>query len=179
MHIGNGGVVSEAGKAADLNVLADGHDLLLQNLGDGQVGAGVGAGLQSVHIGGVLSRDHGGQVLHQIQESIGLGSEIGLGVDLDHNTHAIHNDSIGDALGGNPARLLGGLGQALLPEPVDGGIHVAVGGLEGLLAVHHAHVGHFTELLNVLCGKSHFGILLFLYPNYSAAGSAAASASSP
>ena len=58
VHVCNGGVLSKAGEAADLHVLTDGHDQLLHLLGNGQVGAGVGAGLQSVHISGsVLSDD--------------------------------------------------------------------------------------------------------------------------
>ena len=63
---------------------------------------------------------------------------------------------ISHALGGHAAGLLRGLGQALLTQPVDCLVHIAVGGLERLLAVHHADVGHLAESLDILSGKSHF-----------------------
>ena len=160
VNVGNGGVLGEAGEAADLYVLADGHDLLLHDLGNGQVGVGIGASLQSFHISGVLLGDDHGQVLHQVHESVGLGGEVGLGVHFDHNAHAVHNGSKGNALSGNAVSLLGSLGQALLTQPVNGLVHIAIGSLESLLAVHHADVGHFAQFLNVLSSKSHFGILL-------------------
>ena len=174
VNVGNGGVVGKTGEAADLHVLADGHDLLLHDLGDGQVGARIFAGLESVHISGVLGGDDGSQILYQIHKSVGLGGKVGLGVDLDDDADAVYDGSIGNALGGDAVGLLGGLGKALLTQPVHGGVHITVGGLKSLLAVHHADVGHFTELLNVQCGKSHFRILLSAY--YSAAVSAGASA---
>ena len=179
VNVGNGGVLGETGEAADLHVLADGHDLLLHDLGDGQVSAGVLAGLQSLHVGGVLLGHDLSQLLDQIHKGIGLGGKVGLGVDLDDNTAAVNHGSVGNALGGHTVGLLGSLCQALLTQPVHGLVHIAVGGLESLLAVHHADVGHFTELLNILSGKSHFFFLLILYlygrSAYSAAASAAAS----
>ena len=54
--------------------------------------------------------------------------------------------------GGDARRLLGGLGKALGPQPVDGGIHVAVGGGERRLAVHHAYAGLLAQVLHHCCG---------------------------
>ena len=38
-------------------------------------------------------------------------------------------------------------------------VHVAVGGGQRLLAIHHAHAGHFAQVLYISCGKSHFEFL--------------------
>ena len=54
MDVGNGGVLVEALEAADLQVFADGHDLLGKHLGDLELGAGVLAVHQSVNISGVV-----------------------------------------------------------------------------------------------------------------------------
>ena len=160
VNVSDGSVLGEADEAADLHVLANGHDLLLHDLGDGQGGVGVGAGLQSFHVSGVLIGNADSQVLNQIQEGFGLGSEVGLGVDFDDNTNTVHDGSVSNAFSSNAVSLLGSLGQALFTQPVNGLVHIAVGSLESLLAVHHADVGHFTESLNVLCGKSHNNFLL-------------------
>ena len=69
-------------------------------------------------------------------------------------------DGVGHALSGDAAGLLGGLGQTLLAEPLDGLVHVAVVLGEGLLAVHHANVGHFTQFLYISSSKCHGRILL-------------------
>ena len=155
VDVSHGGVVGKPGEPADLHILTDGHNLLLHDLGDSQVGIGVLASLQSFHVSGSVGGNHGSQVLHQVHESVGLGSEVGLGVHLDDHAHTVDDSGVSHALSGNPVSLLGSLGQALLPEPVHSLVHVAVGGSQSLLAVHHAHVGHFTELLNILSGKSH------------------------
>ena len=55
------------------------------------------------------------------------------------------------AFGGDAAGLLGGLGQALLAQPVDRGLHVAVGLAERRLAIHHARAGLLAQLLDHLC----------------------------
>ena len=162
VDISNGNILVEPGEPTDLQVLTDGHDLLGENPGDGQGGAGVGAVHQGVHIRGSVLHNHGGKILHESAEGSGVGAEVGLAVDLHNGAHAAlgADGGVSHALGGNAVSLLGGLGQTLFPEPVNSLVHVAVGSLEGLLAVHHADVGHFTELLNILCGKSHFRILL-------------------
>ena len=53
-----------------------------------------------------------------------------------------------EALGGDAAGLLGGLGEALLAQPVDRGLDVAVGLVERALAVHHARAGLLAQLLH-------------------------------
>ena len=57
--------------------------------------------------------------------------------------------------------LLGSLGQALFTQPFNSLIHIAVGLGEGLLAVHHTDVGHFTQFLNISSSKCHGYFLLY------------------
>ena len=83
-------------------------------------------------------------------EHLVLGHEVGLGVDLHHDAHAsLIDDGVRHALCGHLAGLLGLGGQALLTQPLDSLVHVAVGGGQRLLAVHHAHAGHLAQGLYV------------------------------
>ena len=68
-------------------------------------------------------RDH----LDQALELIVARDEVGLRIDLDHDALGAADDDADQAFGGDAAGLLGGLGQALLAQPVDRGLHVAVG----------------------------------------------------
>ena len=153
-HVGG---VGEANEAADLQVLTDGHDLLGQDLSHGQLALGVLALEQRLDIGGGVGQNDLADVLHELLERLALGAEVGLAVDLNHSADtALGADAgIGHTLGGHTAGLLRGLGQALLTQPVNSLVHIAVAGLESLLAVHHADVGHLTQSLNILSGKSH------------------------
>ena len=160
MDITHAGVVGEADEAADLQVLTDGHDLLGHGLGDAQIAVQVLAVHQSIHIGGILLGDDLGDVLHKGHEQVALGAEVGLAVDLHHDAHAILGECIGHALGGDTAGLLGSLGQTLLAQPLNSLIHIAIALDERLLAVHHAHAGHFAQGLYISGSKSHFYILL-------------------
>ena len=53
-----------------------------------------------------------------------------------------------EAFGGDAGRFLGGLGQALGAQPIDGRFHVAVGGGKRCLAVHHAYAGFLAQVLH-------------------------------
>ena len=157
MHVGDVGGLGKAGEAADLQILADGHDLLGQDLSHGQVTLGVLALEQSLDVGGVVVEDDLADVLDELLERFALGAEVGLAVDFDDGGNAAlgADAGISHTLGSHAAGLLCGLGKALLTQPVDCLVHIAVAGLECLLAVHHADVGHFTESLDILSGKSH------------------------
>ena len=61
------------------------------------------------------------------------------------------------ALGGDAAGLLGGLRQALLAQPVDGLLDVALGLGQRGLAVHHAGAGLVAQLLHHGCGDGGHG----------------------
>ncbi len=74
--------------------------------------------------------------------------EVGLGVDFDDGARrALHGDA-DEAFGGDAVGLLGGLGQTLLAQPVDGGLDVAADLAERGLAIHHAGAGAVAQLLN-------------------------------
>ena len=156
VDIGHIDALGIADEAADLDVLPDGEHLVGGDGGDGAVGAGVGHLLECGHIGGVLGGDDGGHVLDKALEHLVLGHEVGLGVDLHHDAHAsLIDDGVGDALGGHLAGLLGLGGKALLTQPLDSLVLVAVSGGQRLLAVHHAHASHLAQGLYVFRGKSH------------------------
>ena len=152
-----------ADKAADLQILADGDDLLLQGLVNGGGAASDGAGQQGVHIGGVLIQDGLGAILHELDKGGVLGDKVGLGVDLNDHAHLLLLvlDGADNALGSDAAGLLGDLGKALLPQQVDGLLHVAVGLGQRLFAVHHAAAGGLAKILYILGGKSHSRFLLY------------------
>ena len=155
MDIAHAGVLGKADEAADLQVLADGHDLLGHGLGHGQLGAGILAVHQGVHIGGVVIQNGLGDILDEGDKQVALGAEVGLAVDFHQGAHAVLHQGIGHTLGGDAAGLLGGLGQALLPQILNGLVHVAVALGQGLLAVHHAHAGHLAQGLHISSSKRH------------------------
>lgn len=78
VDVGNGGVLVEALEAADLQVFADGHDLLGKDLGDLELGAGVLALHQSGNISGVVLQDDLADILDELDERSGLRAEVGL-----------------------------------------------------------------------------------------------------
>jgi hypothetical protein len=57
-----------------------------------------------------------------------------------------------EAFGGDAVSLLGGLGQALGAQPVDGRVDVAVVFDQRLLAVHHADAGLFAQFFDQRSG---------------------------
>ncbi len=172
------------GEAGDLHVLAHDVNHLGELVGDGiavhalgEEGVDVGRGGRGDDLG-----DVGGKA-----GELGVGAhEVGLAGELEEGTGlAVSGDERGDsALVGLAAGLLGGLGQAVLAEDVDGGIHIAIGLDEGLLALHHRGIGHLAELLDHSGGDlSHVNSFREEFERmegracYSALASAAASAS--
>src|SRR3546814_8018421 len=83
-----------------------------------------------------------------------LGDEVGLGVDLDQHGLAGFPGHRDAALGGDAAGLLVGLGQARLAQQLGGGIDVAAGLGQRLLAFHPAGAGrseeHTSELQSLM-----------------------------
>jgi hypothetical protein len=59
------------------------------------------------------------------------------------------------AFGSGAASLLVGLGDALLAQPINGGIHVAIGLSQRGLAVHHAGAAQFAEFLHLCSRNAH------------------------
>src|SRR5690606_37386377 len=59
--------------------------------------------------------------------------------------------------GGNAVGLLVGLGQARLAQRLGGGVDVAAGLGERLLAFHHSGAGALAQFLDQGCGDFHWG----------------------
>ena len=152
----------EAGKAAHGDLLADGGGRLADQIVDGL--ARVRVERLSEHLlnaGRSGSGDVLGEIAAQILEAIGVGDEVGLAVDLDGHAHAVLvHIGIHHALGGDTAGLLGGGGETLLAQEVDGLVHVAVALDERLLAVHHTGAGALAQFLNQ--GSSNISHNIFL-----------------
>ena len=85
---------------------------------------------------------------HQRLEVVVAGDEIGLGIDFDDDAEIGFDGDADEALGGDAAALLGRLGEALLAQPVDGRLDVAVGLAERVLAIHHAGAGLLAQVLH-------------------------------
>src|SRR5690606_8278818 len=84
-----------------------------------------------------------------------LGDEVGLGVDLDDRGAVALRREGNAALGGDAVGLLVGLGQARLAQRLGGGVDVAAGLGEGLLALHHAGAGALAQFLDHGSGDFH------------------------
>ena len=151
----NGGVV-ETVETTDLQVLADGQNLLLQSVLNGAFAHL--ASLESLNVSRSVLDNNVSNVGNELLEVSVLSNEVGLGVYLDDCAYAalITYGSLDQTLSSDAVCLLGSLSQALLTEQLDSLVEVAVGLGQCLLAVHHAYAGHFAELLYVSSGKSHF-----------------------
>ena len=127
--------------AAQRDVLADGGDGVGDRLGD-RAAAGIMRALTALRVdaGALVERDRDDPA-HQRLEVVVARDEIGLRIDLDDDAEIGLDRDADQAVGGDPAALLGRLGQALLAQPVDGGFDVAAGLGERGLAVHHARAG--------------------------------------
>src|SRR5712691_3912245 len=88
--------------------------------------------LELLQAGAVVQRRLGDE-LYETLEMIVARDEVGLRVDLDEDAFATLDRDPDQALGRDAAGLLRGFGEALLAQPVDRGLHVAVGrGKRGL-----------------------------------------------
>ena len=76
------------------------------------------------------------------------GDEVGFGIHFHQRAGALPHGDADQAFGGGAAGLLGGLGNALLAQPVDGGFHVAARFVQRGLAVHHACAGLVAQVLH-------------------------------
>ena len=149
----SGAVALIAGETANLDVLLDDQDQSLQGIVNGALAHL--ATHQGLNIGGVLLSNHSSQLLGEVNELVVLGNEVGLGVDLDDNGAAVGGGGVDHALGGDAAGLLGGGGQALLTQDLDGLGEIAVSLGQSLLALHHAAVSLAAQFHNVFCRNSH------------------------
>ena len=96
----------------------------------------------------------------ELGEGVGLrlelfaaGHEVGLALQLDEGADLTVDSEGDDTLCVLPIAALGTGRQALLAQPLLGGFHVAVGGLEGPLGVHHPGAGRLAQRLDILGGE--------------------------
>ncbi len=102
---------------------------------------------RGVDVGRLVER-HRDHAAHEPLEVVVAGDEVGLRIDLDDHADKILDGDPDEPVGRDPAALLGGLGEALLAQPVDRGLDVAVGLGQRVLAVHHAGAGLLAQVLD-------------------------------
>ena len=147
-------------RAAHAHVLADGRHRLLDVLLHRHRLAGIGEGQQLPEVTVGLRRQRG-DLAHHVLELLVAGDEVGLRIDLHHRARLVLGDDTDKTLGGNAACLVGSLRQALLAQPVDRLLDVALGLGERRLAIHHAGAGLVAQLLHEARGYGgHCSVLM-------------------
>ena len=144
-------------ETANLDVLLDDEDQVLQSLVHGLAGLGL-ASHQSLNVSRVLLHDDLSCLLDESNELVVLGDEVGLSVDFDDDADLALRAvlRVDHALSSSTACLLCSGSQTTLTQDLDCLLEVAVGLGQCLLALHHAAVGLLAQLHNVLCSNSHF-----------------------
>ena len=138
----------EALRAAQRHVLANGGDGVGDRLAHRAAAWKVRAEhFRGVDVGRVVER-HREHAAHHRLEVIVAGDEVGLGIDLDKDPDLVVDGGADKTLGRDPPALLGGLGEALLAQPIDRRLDVAVGLAQRILAIHHARAGLFAQILD-------------------------------
>ena len=133
-------------ESSDVQILADGGDLLYQSFLHGLGGIRVPAFRhERVNIGRIginrLLRNR----FHELLEGLVLCNEVGLGIHFHNRRRGIilHRDAA-KSFRGDPSGLLLSLGLAVLSQILHGRFHIAVRLIQSLLAVHHACAGKFS-----------------------------------
>ena len=140
--------------------------------------------LRDVVLGDVQRRRRGGDVQRDLAgeglEVVVAGDEVGVAVDLDEHADLAVGVDVGrdGALGGLAAADLQRLVAEADAQQLDGGVDVAVGLGQRLLALHHARARTVAELLDLLGGDGGSGHFSSFVSSVSAVGAAAASAAS-
>ena len=140
-------------ETADLNVLADGVDLILESSLDGICAACICASHESIVVCGIACENSIEKSVYECLEISILSNEVGLGVDLDHCSLIIcvvELDS-NKSLCRDSVRLLSSNGKSALAQNLHRTVEIAVGLNKRLLAVHHAAAGLSSQLGNHLC----------------------------
>ena len=141
---------------------AEGAELhVFAGLGDEGGQAFTELGLQGLGVSGFLLDNGLGGIGDEVLEVIAAGHEVGLALHgSDGDSLAVSGLGQGDqAFGRGAAGLLGGLGHALFTQEIDSLFEVAVGGHEGLLAVHHAGAGFLAQVFYHRSSNGHISLL--------------------
>ena len=142
----------DAGEAADRHVLADLADQCGARRFDRTLAHRQHR--QRGDVGRVLASNQFSAAVHQRQEVVVLGNEIGFAVHFDDRTElAVGRDADADhAFGGNAGGRLGGLVAQLDAQDLFSLGHVASRFGQRLLAFHHRRVGLLAQFLDHACG---------------------------
>src|SRR5690606_3203237 len=124
------------------------------------------------HVGRGLFGDQLSQIVHESDEIIVLGHEVGLAVDFDHGADLTVSSDVqtDQAFCRNAGGSLAGLVAQLDAQNLFGTRHVAVGLGQRLLAFHHGRVGLFAQFLDHGCGNLGHDSLQFGKPHPGATG---------
>ena len=88
-----------------------------------------------------------GQIMNEFSELIGAADKIGFAIHLHHDPHLAPGMNIGTdlPLGGGPAGPFLGRGQAFFAQVLHGFVHIPLGLLQGLLAIHDPGLGFIPQ----------------------------------
>ena len=105
---------------------------------------------QSGDVGRILRGDQFGQLVHEADEVVVLGDEVGFAVDFDDGALlGVGGDEQTDqALSGDAGGGLAGLVAQLDAQDFLGASQIAFGFRQGLLAFHHGRVSLFAQFLD-------------------------------
>ncbi len=144
---------AQARETPNGDVLADLGDQRASSLLDAPTLEPAGEqGVQVRRCGGERKLGHRGC---EALKFLAAGDEVGLAVDLEeHRVAALARDRDG-AFGGHSLGLLVGLGKPGLAHQFGGGIEIAGGLDERLLALHHSGAGALAQLLDGFGGNVH------------------------
>jgi len=109
---------------------------------------------QGGDVGRILAGNQLAAVLHERQEVVVLGDEVGLAIDFEDRAElAVGRDiDAHNAFGGDAGGGLGGLVAELDAQDLFGLDHVASRFGQRLLAFHHRRVGLLAQFLDHACG---------------------------
>ena len=150
-----------AGKASDLDVLADGLNLLGGQVSDGHFAAASFASQQSVYISRILLYNGLSAGVNECLEISVLCNEVGLSVYFDYNANLLSSVNICfyDTFSSDASSFFSSSSQTLFAQQLDCFFLVAVGFGQCFFAVHHAAAGDFTQCFYVLSGECHIKFL--------------------
>src|SRR3954454_21952683 len=89
-----------------------------------------------------------GNIADKVLEQLVFGDEIRLRIDLDDSAAIAFDGYSDEAFGRRATSLLGRRCETLRAQPVDRGLHFAIGLGERLLAVHHSGAGALAQFLD-------------------------------
>src|SRR5690606_30777884 len=118
---------------------------------------------QGRNVGGGLLGDQACQIVHEGDEVVVLGYEVGLAVDFDHSAGlaVVGNVQADQALGGHTRGGLAGLIAKLDAQNFLGAGQVAVCFGQRFLAFHHGRVGLLAQFLDHACSDLGHNFLQF------------------